>query len=338
MEHILQSKLRAYRFAYWSVALTETACLGALLISLFNPSVAPLALLWLAWKFVRRPGNLQIVSAVEAKHPQLGKQLSAAVELADSTDPPAVKGSPELLENVFADADRAAAPIEFHRLIALKPVAALIIATIVVNLALSHRREQAGSQLGGRGSSRATPDVGSPGGSPSRPTISITSLATALKSQPDRVLRELSPHARSLDSVVESASQAAAAQAAGNIADAQALQQTVAETLSEFARLARQIPELGTLANDADRLAQHLAAAASVTPVATAGRSPTTDAEIPAAALALLHGDAPTLPAAPAGTPWTAPVEKVSGFPENYPPQYEQLISDYFERLATASR
>src|ERR1039457_6833100 len=93
----LQRKLREYRFAWWCIAITETACFGALLIAVLNPNTAPLAMLWLGWRFFTRPTNRALAARLARQHPAIGETITAAITFADSPDPAPVQGSPELI-------------------------------------------------------------------------------------------------------------------------------------------------------------------------------------------------------------------------------------------------
>src|SRR5580765_4551465 len=111
----LSRKLRSFRFAYWSIAIAETICLGASLITLINPAWLPLALLWLGWKVFQRPTNRAIAAAVEARHPDLKEKVVAAVELAESADPPSVRGSSEMMQQLLEEVDRRIASVDIAR-------------------------------------------------------------------------------------------------------------------------------------------------------------------------------------------------------------------------------
>jgi hypothetical protein len=121
----------------------------------------------------------------------------------------------------------------------------------IVALALSHHRQQEQLPVAQTWhESRATSDSG-------REILAqLAEINTAIRGQPASTLRLLPPYARSLDSAVAAAEKAEAASNAGSLTEAEAQRQNAAETLSEFARLAKAVPQLASLANQADGLAK----------------------------------------------------------------------------------
>lgn len=327
---VLDRKLRGHRFAWWSCALAETVCLGALLVAILNPLAVLLAPLWLLWKLARYPDNRAVAAAIEARHRHLQDNLSAAVELAESADPPSVKGSPELLQLLYADVDRQIAAIDFTRLVSLKLVTALVITCIIVNATLANKRRQYAPQHPAPAAVKPVPPA------PPQPMTLLArlkSLAATLARSPDQTLRSLPPRARSLDPAVNAAERA---QAAADPGDAQALSQTAAETLSEFARLAAAVPELAALAREAADLAQQFAnLSLPATTLTATGVSPRPD--ITATGTGEARTPLGTLPAvAPGGPPWTVAATKLDNVDSSRsPPQYEPQIRVYLERLAS---
>jgi hypothetical protein len=321
----LDKKFRAYRFAYWSVAVAETICLAALLLALWTPAALFLVAGWLAWKCYRRPSLRTVAGLVEARYPELGETLTAAVELVISPDTSAVKGSPELIRQLLSQADRLAAPLDFSRLVPLRTVAVLIAVTVVVNLSLSHQREQARRRISGATTSTAA--------APEDLMARLQKMAGQLRELPPGVLRALPSHVRSLDEAVNMAGRA---NLTGNAGDIRALREAVAELLAEFARLAGDIPDLAELSRQADVLAKEFATSVETLRVRGEGMSPVTTVEVTGwgGEKATPRGTLPVR--APEGPAWSVPGLRsgVDAGWRNYPSEYEQAIWSYFERIA----
>jgi hypothetical protein len=348
----LQRKLRGYHVAYWCVAAAESICIGALLTALLNPNAAILALGWLAVRYARQPSNRQVADIAAARHPQLAEQLRAAVELAESTDPPAVKGSPELLRRLFEETDRKARPVDFSRLLSLKPVALLMALAVIVNLALAQERQkhrrallehEPGAQLSPVATSEPEPEP-EPAAARADRLQRLKQLASDLDSAPDAALRRLPPRARSLDSTVAEAEAAEQARSVGDLQAASKLDGATADGLSEFARLARDVPELAQFGEQADALAGEYAAAAQppASPARLLTRRPEdmTSGEVGGTVAETPRGALPDEP--PAGEPWMAGVEKLRDTHvlklEKYPPSYSDEVERYFELIGSRNR
>ncbi|MCX7916354.1 MAG: hypothetical protein N3A53_08660, partial [Verrucomicrobiae bacterium] len=117
----LRAKIRQYRFAYRSLALAETLCLAAVLLGLFNPTAAWMALGWLGWRWMRRPSDREIAARLESTRPELREQLVSVVELCRQAD-----GSPELRQQAFAEIDQKVTGIEVGPLLSLRPLVGFI--------------------------------------------------------------------------------------------------------------------------------------------------------------------------------------------------------------------
>ena len=339
----LRCKLREYRFAWWCIALTETACLGAVLIAVVNPNWSPLAMLWLGWRFVTRPTNRDIAQRLAQRHPALGETITAAICFAESTDPAAVQGSPELIQTLSHEADRLIAPVPITPLLSLKPVLILIGITLALNLTLAVRRQQALAVYQSVTTKVATPSAPATAAAAARPTPRLGSndwlaqlrqFADRLETESGDVKRSLPPYARSLKSAVDSAEQAVTAGSVGDLAQARALEQNVAEQLAEFARLARQTPALAAYAALADQLAEAFAESGQARTVPATGQSPTGETSG-------TRSDAPgqlpvaALPPAPSGAPWQPTVEQTRTAPAAAtPPGSQGAIRDYYDKIA----
>jgi hypothetical protein len=122
---------------------------------------------------------------------------------------------------------------------------------VIVTLAVSHRRRPeplAVAQT--RPVSHARDD------SAQEMLTQLVEINAAIRGQPVSTLRLLPPYARTLDLAVAAAEKAEAASAAGSFTEAAAQRQNAAETLSEFARLTKGVPQLASLAEEADGLAK----------------------------------------------------------------------------------
>ena len=340
---ILRRKLRHYRLVYGSIALAETTGLAALLLALAGPRGAPAALLWLAVRLWHWPTNRHIAAAIQRAHPPFQERFTAAIELAGSTDPVALQGSPALVGQLLMEVDRDAASVKVARLFSLTPLIVVLLAAVIAHLAVPGPREPPGST---NLIARSTPIL------PSKPPVEnppersaaelraqLERLVAALKALPDEQLQALPAHARSLDPAVQAARRAEHAGAAGDTAEAQALEESLADTLSEFARLARPTPQLADLATAADDLAREFAAASSrwarLAPRPTEAAS--TNRSVTTATAAANAGMSAALPAAPGGEPWRVPVATAEAETlAPFTPPYDRQIERYFEQVAKA--
>jgi hypothetical protein len=122
---------------------------------------------------------------------------------------------------------------------------------VIVTLVLSHHRQQKQLTV-----AQAERESHARDDSAGESLAQLVEISVAVRGQPASTLRLLPSYARTLDSVVAVAEKAEAALDAGSLTEAAAQCQNAAETLSEFARVAKGVPQLASLAEQADGLAK----------------------------------------------------------------------------------
>ncbi len=340
MEHIshevLVRKLRDYRVAFQVTAVAETWCIAVALISIFNLFSATFAVIWLIWRWSHLPSDSEIAARVETRHPELRHQLMAAVELMNSLDPVAIKGSRDLVAVTISETEHRIATIPFHRLHSLNLLAALITLTIITNVCVLI--------LKSRDPATPIPSLTPTPGKPKPTAVIIPSetekldrirqLNDSLGMLPDDLLRSLPPHARTLDEATRQTVQAQSARHDGQLSEAYSLEQAVAETLSEFSRLADGIPSLQELAKLARELARDFGHNTDTQTISISAPPPFTGSHpTQSAHLAALPKSIEI-----SSHPWMTPIEKqrdtAPSVMEHYSTPYAPLMVKHMQQLA----
>lgn len=326
----LGAKVRQYRFGYGCVAVAETLCLAAALLGLFHPQAAWLALGWLGWRWWRRPTAREIARRLETARPSLREQLVSVVELSEHAD-----GSAQLRQRAFAEIDRQVAGIEVSRLVSLRPFVGMVAAAVIVNVAVGVHRQRVVREA--RRAAVVAERPAAPVGHetprlPVREKMDVSGLADAVRRLPEDVRRQLPAHVRSLDAAEAAARRAAAGE------DVAFHRAQAAELLSEFARLASEVPVVAALAEQAAALAREFADSAEAT--AAEGVTPATG---PLGS----GGDPKRVPGTrvlglpmepPASHPWQVPVWVDSSVALGPPLSvYEWDVTRYFDSLVGLS-
>lgn len=323
----LRAKIRQYRFGYRCLAFAETICVAAVLVGLFNPAAAWLAVGWLGWRLLRHPSTRDIAAQLERTRPDLREQLVSVVELCRQAD-----GSPQLRQQAFAEIDRHVAGIEVGPLLSLRPLMTLIVIAVVVNLAVGVQRQRVlrQTQLAPPALEPATSVIEPPTGtSADRPTArDLPAFLHAVRQLPPELQRQLPAHVRSLDAIEQAATRAAAGE------DVSFHRAQIAEMLAEFARVAREIPGLAELADTANVLARDFArtdgieSTATLVPPHGPNGAPTTEPSL-TGTLAL------ALPASvPLANPWHLPILPESPLPALASSPHHDEVVRYFDALS----